>query len=359
MTVINQKKDIRKLGPGQLEQFFEERGEKAFRARQVYEWLYKNSCTSFDDMTNLSLDVRKLLSDHFIINNIHLLSEQISADRTIKQVYRLHDNHLIEGVLIPAVTRMTACISSQAGCALACTFCATGYMGLRRSLDAAEIYDQVVLIDRLAREKYGKPLSNIVLMGMGEPLLNYANVMRAIHWITSENGLGMSSRRITLSTSGIVKMIYRMADEKVKVRLALSLHACDEKKRSELMPINDSNNLDAIKQSLIYFHHNTGNRITLEYILLGGFNDTDRDARNLVRFASHFPCKVNLIEYNPIAQADYVPPKVVQMEQFKNILEKKGLTVNLRRSRGKDIDAACGQLATREGYSKSTTGSRQ
>lgn len=342
------KRDIRKLTADELVSFFTEKEEKPFRARQVYEWLYKKSCTSFDEMTNLSLEVRKLLHDHFIINSIKVFNEQISADRTIKQVYKLYDGHLIEGVLIPAQTRMTACISSQAGCALGCKFCATGYMGLKRSLEAAEIYDQVVFLSRMAMEKYGYPLSNIVLMGMGEPLLNYTNVMKALEWITSEKGLGMSHRRITLSTSGISKMINRMADGKVNIRLALSLHACDDEKRNSFMPINKTNDLESLKKSLINFYQKTGNRITLEYLLLGGFNDTESDARNLVRFAGHFPCKINLIEYNPIAQASYVRPKEVQMEQFMKILEKRGLIVNLRRSRGKDIDAACGQLATRE-----------
>ena len=348
MAVIKSKKDIRKLTSDELESFFTKQGEKPFRARQVYEWLYKKSCTSFDEMTNLSLGVRKLLHDHYVINSIKVHNEQISTDRTIKQVYKLHDEHLIEGVLIPSQTRMTACISSQAGCALGCKFCATGYMGLKRSLEAAEIYDQVVFLNRLAMEKYGYPLSNIVLMGMGEPLLNYSNVMQALEWITTEKGLGISYKRITLSTSGIVKMISRMADEGVRIKLAVSLHACDDEKRNNLMPINESNNLEALKKSLINFHRKTENDITLEYILLGGFNDTESDARNLIRFASHFPCKINLIEYNPIVQASYIRPKENQLEQFMKVLEKRGLVVNLRRSRGKDIDAACGQLATRE-----------
>ncbi len=346
------KKDIRTLTVEELESFFEQKGEKAFRGRQVYEWLYKNSCTSFDEMTSLSLELRKLLNRHFALYPIRLVSEQVSDDGTVKQAYRLHDDHLIEGVLIPAGRRMTACISSQAGCALGCGFCATGFMGLKRNLEAAEIYDQVVLLNRLAVQKYDHPLSNIVLMGMGEPLLNYAGVMQAVEWITSEKGLGMSSGRITLSTAGIAKMIRRLADDQVKIRLALSLHACDDEKRSTLMPINRSNNLKAVKESLIYFHRASGNRITLEYILFGGFNDTEEDARNLVRFASHFPCKVNLIEYNPVAGAHYVRPELPQMKRFKAILEKKGLTVHLRRSRGRDIDAACGQLATREGNKK-------
>ncbi len=348
MPVAVQKKDIRKLTSEELEAFFKNRGEKAFRGRQVYEWLYKKSCTSFDGMTNLSFKVRESLKEHFVINAIRLHSEQVSDDGTVKQAYRLHDGHLIEGVLIPAGRRMTACISSQAGCSLGCAFCATGFMGLKRNLEAAEIYDQVVLLNRLSTEKYGHPLSNIVLMGMGEPLLNYSNVMQAIEWVTSRMGLGISSRRITLSTAGIAKMIRRLADEKAKVRIALSLHACDDEKRSALMPINKSNGLEALKDALVYFHRVTGNRITLEYILFGGFNDTEADARDLVRFASHFPCKVNLIEYNPVAGAGFVRAGTDQMEQFREILEKKGLTVNLRRSRGKDIDAACGQLATRE-----------
>jgi 23S rRNA (adenine2503-C2)-methyltransferase len=243
---------------------------------------------------------------------------------------------------------MTACISSQVGCALGCKFCATGYLGRIRNLDPGEIYDQVVAIDRQSREVHDTPLSNIVFMGMGEPLLNYKHVLQAIELLTSDSGLGMSPKRITLSTAGIAKMIRKLADDRVRFNLALSLHAADDGKRNEIMPINESNNLSALKDALLNFYRETGNRITLEYVALRGFNDREEDALKLVRFASHFPCKINIIEYNTIEQADFQKSKQEDLFKFTAVLENKGLRVNIRKSRGEDIDAACGQLANKE-----------
>ena len=341
------KQDIRKLSRDQLISQFTELGEKPFRAKQVYEWIWKKSAADFDEMTNLSLGLRALLKNQYSINKVIVADKQISADRTIKSGFKLFDENIVEGVLIPTKKRMTACISSQVGCSLSCKFCATGYLERNRNLEAGEIYDQVVLINEQAEQNYGIPLSNVVLMGMGEPLLNYANVLKGIDRIISPDGLNMSSKRITLSTAGIAKMIKKLADDRVKFNLALSLHAADDEKRNTIMPINETNSLEALKEALLYFYSNTKNQITLEYIAFKDFNVGIDDARNLARFANNIPCKINIIEYNPIDQASFGRADANELSLFIKFLEKKGLIINVRRSRGKDIDAACGQLANK------------
>lgn len=348
MTENGSKIDIRKLSIDQLKAVFVEHGEQAFRVKQLYEWLWKKSATSFDEMSNLSVKLRALLSEKFIINAIKVADKQISADRTIKSGFRLYDHNLVEGVLIPTAERMTACVSSQVGCSLTCKFCATGYMERKRNLDAAEIYDQVVAIKKQAEEHYQIPLSNIVYMGMGEPLLNYANVVESIKLITSPDGLGMSPKRITVSTAGIAKMIKKLADDDLGVHLALSLHAANDIKRDAIMPINESNTLDALKEALVYWYDKTGIRVTLEYILLYDVNDTLEDARELYEFWKIVKSKINIIEFNPISEADYKKTEAKTLDNFRNFLETKGVIVNVRRSRGKDIDAACGQLAIKD-----------
>ncbi len=345
------KKDIRQNTLAQLEEFFTSIGEKAFRAKQVYEWIWKRAVVSFDEMTNISLATRTALAQHYEFRTVKLDSKQVSADGTIKCGFRLFDGNLIEGVLIPADDRMTACVSSQVGCSLTCKFCATGYMTRKRNLDPAEIYDQVVLIKQLAETHYNTPLTNIVFMGMGEPLLNYANVLKGIDQIISPHGLNMASKRITVSTAGVAKMIDKLAEDKVKFNLALSLHAADDVKRNEIMPINESNNLNVLAKSLSNFYAQTGNKITLEYIVFDGVNDELTDAKDLALFAKKFPCKINIIEYNPIQEADYQNATVDKLMAFKNYIEQHDLVVNVRRSRGKDIDAACGQLAIKENKS--------
>ena len=340
--------DIRKTSSEELTATFKTWGEPAFRARQVSEWLWKKSATSFDEMTNLSLKTRELLKEHFSILPVTTATQQVSSDGTIKSGFRLHDGHMIEGVLIPADDRMTACVSSQVGCSLTCKFCATGYMERKRNLDPAEIYDQVVLIDRQAREANDVPLTNIVYMGMGEPLLNYANVLKSVEYITSPDGLGMSPKRITVSTAGIAKMIKKLGDDDVKFNLALSLHAANDEKRNQIMPINESNTLEALKEALQYFYQKTKNKITFEYIMFYSFNDTLKDAEELYQFTKSVPSKVNIIEYNPIAEASYKNADPEALDKFSAYLEDRGVVVNVRRSRGKDIDAACGQLAIKE-----------
>lgn len=341
------KKDIRKSSLEEIKTFFVDNGDKAFRAKQVYEWLWSKSARSFDEMTNLSLKTRNLLADHFSINAITVDAQQISNDKTIKSAFKLHDAHLVEGVLIPADDRMTACVSSQVGCSLTCKFCATGYMDRLRNLDGAEIYDQVVAIHNQSQKHYNKPLTNIVYMGMGEPLLNYKGVLDSVEKITSPDGLGMSPKRITVSTAGIAKMIRKLGDDEVKFNLAISLHAANDIKRNEIMPINESNSLEALKEALQHYYYKTHNRVTFEYILFYEFNDSLADAEELYQFTKVVPSKVNIIEYNPIDKAEYKNTDDETLTRFQSYLENKGVVTMVRRSRGKDIDAACGQLANK------------
>src|ERR1700743_1809811 len=327
-TVIDTKEkiDIRSLSLEALQKHFIDMDEKSFRAKQVYEWLWKKSCFSFDEMSNISKELRKKLDENFIINNVKINNSQFSADKTIKNSFILYDTHLIEGVLIPAPERMTACVSSQVGCSLTCKFCATGYMGRKRNLNADEIYDQVVLIDRQAKENYDIPLSNIVYMGMGEPLLNYKNVMDSVERLTAEDGLNMSPKRITVSTAGIAKMIKKLGDDQVKFNLALSLHAANDEKRNTIMPINEQNSLKALAEALKYYFAKTKNPVTYEYIIFDGVNDSLQDAAELARFCKHLPCKVNIIEYNPIAFATFINAGEDRIEAFADYLRKQGIT---------------------------------
>ncbi len=298
-------------------------------------------------MSNISLPLREKLSASFFLQGLEVADMQKSSDRTIKSAFKLYDGSVVEGVLIPTTNRMTACVSSQIGCSLTCKFCATGKLKLLRNLDPGEIYDQVVAIRRQSEKHYGIPLSNIVYMGMGEPLLNYKNVLKSIEMITSPDGLGMSPQRITVSTAGIAKMIKQLADDQVKFHLALSLHAANDEKRSQIMPINESNTLESLSEALLYFYDKTGTRPTLEYILFDGFNDSLQDATELEAFARKVPVKINIIEYNPIDEGEFRKASDESLNRFTSRLESRGIIVNVRRSRGKDIDAACGQLANK------------
>ncbi len=349
MKTITEKKNIRHLSLSELEQYFEARGEKKFRVRQVYEWIWQKHAHQFNDMTNLSKELRQQLADNFSLPALKVDATQYSADGTVKSRFRTFDGHLVEGVLIPTDERKTACVSSQIGCSLSCKFCATGYMDRKRNLDYDEIYDEVVLINQQSERVYEKKLSNIVFMGMGEPLLNYKNVLKAIERITAPDGLAMSPRRITVSTAGVAKMIRQLGDDKVKFKLALSLHAANDKKRNEIMPVNETNHISALVEALNHFYQQTGNEITFEYILFKDFNDSKQDADELVKLYRQVPADlVNIIEYNPIDQALFAKPEEHAIQQFMHHLEKNRVNARLRRSRGKDIDAACGQLANKD-----------
>ena len=346
----SKKQDIRQLTLTELTDFFLANGEKKFRAKQVYEWLWQKSARSFSEMTNLSKALRAKLEEEFLLTPIHADKVQHSNDGTIKTRFKLHDEHLIESVLIPVPSenRFTVCVSSQVGCSLTCSFCATGRMARKRNLDAAEIYDQVTIVNDQALEKFGHPLTNIVYMGMGEPLLAYKNVLQSVEHLTSPEGLNMSPKRITVSTAGIAKMIKRLADDGVKFNLALSLHAADDTKRNEIMPINEQNNLESLMDALKYFYKKTRNRITYEYIAFDHFNDSLEDAKALVKLCKYFPVKVNIIEYNPIDNAPFEKSGEDRLDKFARYLSQHDVQVTVRRSRGRDIDAACGQLANKE-----------
>lgn len=341
------KKDIRALTKEQLREFFIASGDKAFRGNQVYEWLWSKGAHSFESMTNISLATREILEDNFVINHIKVDQMQRSADGTIKNAVRLHDGLVVESVLIPTPTRTTACVSSQVGCSLDCRFCATSRLKRMRNLNPDEIYDQVVAIDNESRLYHSRPLSNIVFMGMGEPLMNYNNVLKAIDKITSPEGLGMSPKRITVSTSGVPKMIKKMADDAVRFKLAVSLHSAIDEVRTSIMPFNENFPLSDLRDALEYWYEKTNSKITYEYVVWEGINDSKEDINALLKFCTYVPCKVNLIEYNPIDDGEFQQASSNAIANYIIALESRGFVVNVRRSRGKDIDAACGQLANK------------
>lgn len=341
------RKLVREQTVEELAEYLKSNNFPSFRAKQIMDWLWKKNVGSFEEMKNIGKNLQEFLNSNFIIDKVSLKDQQISKDKTIKCAFEVDKNSIVEGVLIPTKKRMTACISSQVGCSLACTFCATGRLKLLRNLSAGEIYDQVFHLKNEANTQYQKSLSNIVYMGMGEPLLNYKNVLSSINWICSEEGLGMSPKRITLSTAGISKMIKKLGDDEVRFNLALSLHAANDEKRNKIMEINESNNLDSLRDALTYFYEKTKSRVTFEYIIFDGFNDELSDARELAEFAKCVPCKINIIEYNPIDGEPFKQAQEDKVNQFALFLESLNMIVNVRRSRGKDIDAACGQLANK------------
>jgi 23S rRNA (adenine2503-C2)-methyltransferase len=343
-----EKKDIRSLTKEQLRDFFVANGDKAFRGNQVYEWLWNKGAHKFEDMTNVSKQTREMLEANFVINHIKVDQMQRSEDGTVKNAVRLHDGLVVESVLIPTETRTTACVSSQVGCSLDCNFCATARLKRMRNLEPGEIYDQVAAIDSESRLYYNRPLSNIVFMGMGEPLMNYPNVMKAIDKITSPEGLGMSPKRITVSTSGVSKMIKKMADDEVKFKLAVSLHSAVEEIRNKIMPFTKNFPLPDLREALEYWYRKTKSKVTYEYVVWKGINDDKRSIDALVKFCKHVPCKVNLIEYNPIDDGEFQQASEEAINAYIKTLEANDIVVKVRRSRGKDIDAACGQLANKE-----------
>ncbi len=341
--------DIREIDGIEITSFVEAQGEKPFRSRQIKEWLWKSGVTDFDSMGNLPARLRESLKDHFTISGLQIKTEQISRDKTRKFGFLCPDGLLVEGVLIPSMGRVTACLSSQVGCPLNCSFCATARLASRRNLSVGEIFDQVVLLQNASQEAFGTHLSNLVFMGMGEPLLNYDSVIAAISHMTAEKGLGISPRRITLSTAGLTKGINRLAKEKVKFNLAISIHTVNDTKRDSLMPVNKSNPLSELAESLKFFFQETGTRISYEYLLMKDFNDSLKDASELAEFCKITPCKINLIEYNEVEGSKHHKTTPERMQAFVDFLESLNMIVNIRRSRGHDIDAACGQLASKSG----------
>lgn len=341
------KRDIRALTREELRDFFSDNGMQSFRGNQAYEWLWNKGAHSFQEMTNLSKQTREFLDTHFVIKHIRVDQMQKSSDGTVKNAIRLHDGLIVESVFIPTSTRTTACVSSQVGCSLDCAFCATARLKKMRNLNPDEIYDQVVAIDQQSRAYKNHKLSNIVFMGMGEPLLNYKNVLKSIEMITSPEGLGMSPRRITLSTVGLPKMIRKLADDEVRFNLAVSLHSAIDEVRSTMMPINKKSNLEDLLASLQYWYEKTKSRVTFEYVVWKGINDRQKDIDALVSYCRRIPSKVNLIEYNAIEEDGFEQADEQVIEKYRQDLERNKIVVNIRRSRGKDIDAACGQLANK------------
>ena len=339
--------DLRELSKEEVDTLVADLGEKPYRAAQLWEWIWQKHPPSIDAMSNLSKAFRQQLSERVVYRPLVLAEQQKSNDGTIKCAFRTWDGHIVEGVLIPTPTRMTACISSQIGCSLTCAFCATGKLKRVRNLDAGEIVDQVVAIRKLAEENHQQPLSNIVYMGMGEPLLNYANTMRSAERISAEDGLGMSPRRITVSTAGIAKMIRKLGDDDARFNLALSLHSANDGRRESIMPINEQNNLRELLDALRYYTRKTRKDVTFEYILFRDFNDSLEDAQELVKYCSYVHAKVNLIEYNSTDDGLFQGTSSEKAELFQRYLEGKGIIARIRKSRGRDIDAACGQLANK------------
>lgn len=331
----------------QLRDFFIGQQDKPFRGNQVYDWLWAKGAHTFDEMSNLSKETRSLLQANFVINHIKVDEMQRSGDGTIKNAIKLHDGLVVESVLIPTQKRTTACVSSQVGCSLNCSFCATARLKKMRNLNPDEIYDQVLAIDQQSRHYFHHPLSNIVFMGMGEPLLNYENVLLAIDKITSPEGMGMSPSRITLSTVGLPKMIRKLADDGVKFKLAVSLHSAIDEVRTSMMPVNASSNLAELLESLQYWYRATKRQITFEYVVWKDINDKQKDIDALVYYCKRVPSKVNLIEYNAIEEDGFEQASPESIQKYVSALESNNITVKIRKSRGKDIDAACGQLANK------------
>jgi len=336
--------DIRAITYPQLEDFMLSIAEKKFRAKQIWVWLWQKGVGSFDEMTNLSVALRDQLKAHFTFNRAMIAEEVQSKDKTVKFALQYADGKQVEGVLIPSKERVTACISSQVGCPLKCTFCATGTMGFIRNLHYSEIVDEYLVLNNRSQELYNQRITNIVLMGMGEPLLNVENVLTAIDKLTSPDGFGLAPSRITLSTAGIIKGIKILADRKFACGLAVSLHSADPDIREIIMPVTERNSLHDLQAALLYYNQKTGERITFEYLLLNKVNDSLRDAEKLARYCRPFPVKINIIEYNETEDGIYHRSDPGHREGFIQYLKDCNMVVNVRQSRGQDIAAACGQL---------------
>ena len=348
---MTKKKNLRSLKKEELKKLLIDWKEPGFRANQIYDWLWAKGVSSIDEMRNIPKHLSSRLKEFFFIEPIKVDSIQKSSDGTIKNAVLLRDGLLVESVLIPTSDRITACVSSQVGCSLDCNFCATARLKRMRNLDPDEIYDQVLAIHRQGLENFNRPLTNIVFMGMGEPLMNYKNVLSAIEKITQPDGLNFSPKRITLSTVGVPKMIKRLADDKVKFNLAVSLHSAINDIRSSIMPINDSAPIEELAESLVYWYRLTRRKITFEYVVWKEINDKIEDIEALVKLCKQVPSKVNLIEYNFIGDKRFKRAENESIDLYRRKLKENGISAHIRKSRGEDIDAACGQLANKTGVS--------
>ena len=343
----NENDDIRSISFDKLNNFIQKNNFPSYRSNQIFNWINKSTLRSFDDMTNIPKSLVKLLKENFVINITNILSKQVSNDSTIKFAIKLHDNLVVESVLIPSGNRVTACVSSQVGCSLDCGFCATSKLLRMRNLHSYEIFDQIMILNSQSLKNYSLPISNIVFMGMGEPLLNYKNVIESIKLITSEDGIKISNKKITLSTSGISKMIIKMSDDNIKFNLAVSLHSAVEETRNMIMPFSKSFPLDKLINSLDYWYKKTKRKVTFEYLIWKGINDDLEHIKALVKICKRIPSKVNLIEYNSIDSPKFKKADDFWVDNYLKILKKNKIPVSVRRSRGKDINAACGQLANK------------
>ena len=343
----NENDDIRSISFDKLNNFIQKNNFPSYRSNQIFNWINKSTLRSFDDMTNIPKSLVKLLKENFVINITKILSKQVSNDSTIKFAIKLHDNLVVESVLIPSGNRVTACVSSQVGCSLDCGFCATSKLLRMRNLHSYEIFDQIMILNTQSLKNYSLPISNIVFMGMGEPLLNYKNVIESIKLITSQDGIKISNKKITLSTSGISKMIKKMSDDNIKFNLAVSLHSAVEETRNMIMPFSKSFPLDKLINSLDYWYKKTKRKVTFEYLIWKGINDDLEHIEALVKICKRIPSKVNLIEYNSIDSPTFKKADDFWVDNYLKILKKNKIPVSIRRSRGKDINAACGQLANK------------
>lgn len=345
--------DLKTMGRMGLEEYVEAHGAPSYRGEQLFRWIYGKGVSDFDRMTSLPKRMRRGLGRQATVTTIEVVDQQEAADHTIKTLFRLPSGREVETVLIPDIDergkarRLTVCVSSQVGCAMGCEFCATGLMGFRENLTPGAIFDQVWHMNEVAEERFGRPVTNVVFMGMGEPLLNYDAVLESINILTDENSLNLSAQKITVSTVGLARRIKDLADDEVRTNLAVSLHAPDNKTRSSIMPVNEAEktSLSALKEAIQYYSKSTGRPVTYEYCLFRGVNDSTEDARRLAEVARWAPSKVNLLMYNPVEGLNFERTSEAQLERFVQVLVEEGVTVTVRRSRGQDIDAACGQLA--------------
>lgn len=352
---MDEKTDLKALGREELEAFVKELGEPGYRGRQIFKWIYGKGAISFEEMTDLPKDFRERLGERALVRRLEPIQLRTASDETVKALFTLPSGRSFETVLIPDIapdgtpTRLTVCVSSQVGCAMGCAFCATGMMGFEENLKAGVIFDQAWFMNKLAAERYRRKISNIVYMGMGEPLLNYDNVVGSISLLTDPDGLELSPRRITVSTVGLARRIKKLGEDDPGVNLAVSLHAPSDEQRSAIMPVNRaaSTDLSALREAIEYYHARTGRRITYEYCMFHRRNDTPADARRLADITRWVPSKVNLIMYNPVEDLPFERTPDDRLDAFIQELVRQDVTVTVRRSRGQDIDAACGQLAVK------------